>query len=292
MTRASQASSHPSPAARRPSESPLLGIEVVPVGDAPPPADWEGLLALRPDFLAIAEPPGCDAQPAIEHLRRRAAIPLLPHLTLRHRTPRDIAELAGTWRGQGIDRVFALRGDAAASCDPRQDARLRSALDLVKLLKALDPALAVWVAGYPEKHPEAESPEQDLRNLTAKVAAGADGIISQFFFDADLFLRFRDRCHAAGIAVPLVAGILMCYDAARLVPLIKRCGVSVPPSLARQLDRYAGDDASLVAFGVELACTLGERLLAEEVDGLHFFSGNRAAPTAAVWKNLGLPSRG
>jgi methylenetetrahydrofolate reductase (NADPH) len=265
----------------------IRAVELAPTEDGAPHADWPALLALGPDLAFISEPPGIDNDPAVQVLRASGAT-LVPHLTTRNRRPHDVAERVGTWRGQGVNEVFALRGDAVTACDLSRDQRLRSGAELTRLLRGLDASLGVWVAGYPETHPEASSPEADLRALLAKVEAGATGIVAQFTFTADAHLAWRDRCHAAGIALPTLAGLLPIADAAWLVPFAEHCGASVPPQLARALERWRDDDASLAAFGLDYLTEMGRRLLAAEVDGVTLFTRNRAADAAALWNALGL----
>ena len=268
----------------------LLGIELLPANAGDPAPDaWRALDALGPDWLALAEPPGADNAEAVAMLQRATRTPLLPHLTTRNRTPHDVAERVGAWRGAGVAQLLALRGDATGTCDLSRDQRLRSARELVQLLLALDPELEVWCAGYPETHPEAASPEADLHALAAKVAAGAAGIICQFTFDADAFMRFRDRVTELGLDVPLIAGVLPVHDAAWLAGFAAHCGATLPKAVARALERWGDDAASLEAFGVEHACAMAATLVAAECDGLQFFTRNRAAQTVAIWDALRLP---
>ena len=268
----------------------LLGIELQPVAaDAAAPDDWLALAALRPDWLAVADPPGADNAHSVTQLRRATRTPLLPHLTTRNRTPHDVAERVGAWRGAGVAQLLALRGDATGTCDLSRDQRLRSARELVQLLVALDPELEVWCAGYPETHPEAASADADLHALRAKVAAGAAGIVCQFSFEPEPFLRFRDRVTEAGLDVPLIAGVLPVHDARWLGGFAGQCGATLPPAVAQACERWRDDDAALAAFGVEQACVLVEALRRAGCDGLQFFTRNRAAQTSAIWAALRLP---
>ena len=139
----------------------LFGIEIVPMVEdggsgsdalaAPDPRDE--LLRLEPDLVFVAEPAGIDNAAAVRNLRRRVPGAVVPHLTTRNRNRADVAERVGAWRGLGVERVLALRGDQSTTCDLARDQRLRSGRELAELLLALDPELEVWCAAYPETHP-------------------------------------------------------------------------------------------------------------------------------------------
>lgn len=268
----------------------LFAIELSPIADeggsgSTAPASFEpfdALLALEPDLVFVAEPAGVDNAAAVSALQRRVGAALVPHLTTRNRRSEDVAERVGAWRGLGIERVLALRGDQATTCDLSRDQRLRSGRELAELLLALDPELEVWSAAYPETHPEAASAEADLRALSAKVAIGAAAAVCQFSLEADPFLRFRDRVLAAGINIPLLAGILPLHADPTLLPFARACGASIPARIAAACERHAADPAALEAWGVEQAVALAERYAREEVDGVQVFSWNRPAAARAI----------
>jgi methylenetetrahydrofolate reductase (NADPH) len=267
----------------------LFSIELTPLADdggggpsAPASSGQAALLQLEPDLVFIAEPAGVDNAGAVSALQRRVGAALVPHLTTRNRRSEDVAERVGAWRGLGIERVLALRGDQATTCDLSRDQRLRSGRELAELLLALDPELEVWCAAYPETHPEAASAEADLRALSAKVAIGVAAAVCQFSFEADAFLRFRDRVLAAGIHIPLLAGILPIADGPAQLAFARACGASIPAAVAAACERHAADPAALEAWGVEHAVALAERYAREEADGVQVFSWNRPAAARAI----------
>ena len=266
----------------------LLALELMPTADDVPPPAWDALLALAPDLLFVAEPPGLSNIAATARLARPARDRLVPHLTTRNLRREDVAERLGGWRGLGVTRVLALRGAQATSCDLARDQRLRSGRELIELLIALDPELEIWCAGYPEQHPEAASAEADLRALVAKVEAGASGIVCQFTVDAEPFLRFRDRVAAAGVDLPLLAGVMPLADAAWLVPFARDCGAALPAAVAAAFERDRADPAALEAFGIEHAAALVRRYRAEGVDGVEIFTRNAAVRTQAVLEAAGV----
>jgi methylenetetrahydrofolate reductase (NADPH) len=262
----------------------ILAFELVPTDAAAPDGaaapGWDELLALGPDLLFVAEPPGLDNDAAIDALRRRGDGALVPHLTTRNRRAEDVAERVGRWRGLGVERVLALRGDAVTACDLSRDQRLRSGRELIELLVALDPELEVWCAAYPEVHPEAASADADLRTLLAKQDAGAAAAVCQFSFEAEPFLRFRDRARAAGVALPLLAGVLA--PTLGRLPFARRCGATIPRGVEEAATRYAGDPAAFADWGVEQALMLATRLSDEDADGLQVFTGNDPAAARAI----------
>jgi methylenetetrahydrofolate reductase (NADPH) len=276
----------------------LFGIELTPVAEASGSDDaparsspflerCDALLALAPDLVFVAEPPGLDNDAAIDALRRQVGGNLVPHLTTRNRDRAEVAARVGAWRGLGLERVLALRGDQATACDLSRDQHLRSGRELAELLLALDPELEVWCAAYPETHPEAASPEADLRALEHKAAIGVAAAVCQFTFDADAYLRFRDRVRGAGIALPLLAGILPIVDARAQLEFARDCGATLSPAVLDAVERYGTDAAGLEAWGAAQAAALAGRYAREGADGVQVFSWNRIAGAAAVAAELG-----
>jgi methylenetetrahydrofolate reductase (NADPH) len=264
----------------------IRALELTPTADGTAHPDWDALLALQPELIFVSEPPGLDNDAALRQLRGRTRVPLVPHLTTRNRTPHDVAARVGAWRGLGLDQLFALRGDAVTACDLARDTRLRSGAELTRLLLALDPELAVWVAAYPEGHPEAVSPDADLHALTAKVAAGATGLVTQACYDAEVLLRFRDRCYAAGLGVPLLAGLLPLDEPEWLLPFCRDAHIALPGPTRALLEHHADDAVALAEAGAEHLAALVARLAREDLDGWVLFSRNRATAGCALWRAL------
>ena len=165
----------------------------------------------------------------------------------------------------------------------------RRAEDLVRLVRRhIDASLTLEVAAYPEVHPDAPSAEMDIHYLKRKVDAGADGCITQYFYNADSYFHFRDRCAAAGIDAPLVPGIMPIAQYASLARFSAKAGVDIPRWLNLRLQELQDDQPALRAFGTEVVTALCRRLLDGGAPGLHFYTLNQAAPTEAVAANLGL----
>lgn len=218
-----------------------------------------------------------------------AGLPVAPHLSWGSDDAPAILALVADYRQRGITRLVALRGDVPSGVG--NAGQVRHAEALVRLLRAeTGPGLSLAVAAYPEVHPEALSAEADLAYLKRKVDAGADLCITQFFYNADGYFYFRDRCEAAGIEAPLVPGVMPIANYPRLKDFAAKAGAEIPRWMRQRLDGFAGDDAGLRAFADEAVIALCDRLLRGGAPGLHFYTLNRAGPTTAVLANLRLPA--
>jgi methylenetetrahydrofolate reductase (NADPH) len=158
--------------------------------------------------------------------------------------------------------------------------------ELVTLIRGEFPEFGIAVAGYPESHQEAPSPEVDLANLKRKVDAGADVVITQLFYNNDDFYRFRDRCRALGITQPIVPGLLPVTNFAQIKRITSLCGAKLPAEFVARLES-AGDDADAqFAIGVDFATRQSQALIDAGVPGIHFYVLNRSEATAAVLGNV------
>lgn len=251
----------------------------------------KALASAQPAFYSVTYGAGGSTRDrtfaAVEALRQ-AGFSVAPHLSWGEDSRQQVLDLIAAYRRLGIDRLVALRGDIPSGVGSNK--RFRHAEELVRLIRAEadEAALAVAVAAYPEVHPEAPSATADIAYLKRKVDAGANGCLTQYFYHADGFFHFRDACVAAGIDVPIVPGVMPIADYAKLARFSAKVGAEIPRWLRLRLDSFAGDDAALGAFGVEVVTAMCERLLQGGVPGLHFYTLNRAAPTQAIVENLGL----
>lgn len=224
----------------------------------------------------------------VETVHGHTGRPVAAHLTCVGRDRAEVDALAAGYFAAGIRHIVALRGDAPKGADryvPRPDGYAYAA-DLVAGLKALHP-FEISVACYPETHPEATSPLADLDNLKRKVDAGADRLISQYCFDTDRILRFRDRLASAGIAVPFVPGIMPIHNFVQIRRFSERCGAGVPAWLEKLFDGVepGSDLHKMVAASV--AGEQCRRLVAEGFGQLHLYALNRAELSVAVFRLLG-----
>lgn len=149
----------------------------------------------------------------------------------------------------------------------------------------------IEVAAYPEIHPQATSAQADLENFARKVRAGANGAITQYFFNPDAYLRFIDDCTRIGIEVPIVPGIMPITNHTQLARFSDMCGAEIPRWIRRRLEGFGDDLASIRAFGLDVTIELCRRLLEQGAPGLHIYTMNRAGPSEAIWQALDLGTR-
>ena len=256
-------------------------------------ATIEKLAPFRPAFVSVTYGAGGTTRERTDRIVRRirSETPLEPaaHITCVGAVSGDIDALARSWWDAGIRHLVALRGDPQAGdgkFTPHPGGYAGGAALVAGLKKIADFDIAV--AAYPEKHPDSPSVEADLDNLKRKIDAGGSTAITQFFFDADLFLRFRDRVRKAGIEAPLVPGILPITNFARAVEFAGRCGASVPAWLAELFRGLDADPEQRNLVAAATACDLCERLAAEGVERFHFYTLNRPQLTAAICRRLGV----
>ncbi len=190
-----------------------------------------------------------------------------------------------------IENIIALRGDPpqGETAFRRVDGGLAYANELVTLILREFPHFGVGVAAYPETHQEAPSAEADLANLKQKVGAGADAVITQLFYDNRDFFEFRERYRGAGIAQPLVPGVLPVVNLAQIQRIASLCGATLPPAFAADLEKYRDDPAGQVNVGVEYAIRQCQELIRSGIPGLHFYVLNRAEATRRILEALSLP---
>ena len=211
------------------------------------------------------------------------------HLTCVGSSRDEVDAVARRYRDAGIRHIVALRGDPPQGAEryrPHPDG-YATAAELVAGLKRIGD-FEISVAAFPEVHPEATSAAADLDNLRRKVDAGASRAITQFFFDVDVFLRFRDRARKAGIAVPIVPGILPVMNFARVVDFAKVCGASVPPWMARLFDGLDNDEETRKLVAATVAAEQCRLLSAHGVEHFHFYTLNRADLSYAICHILGV----
>jgi len=212
-----------------------------------------------------------------------------PHLTCVNATRGEIDDIAREYWDMGIRHLVALRGDPPAGTGKYVPAPggYDYACDLVAGLKKIAD-FDISVAAYPEVHPEAPGPDFDLDNLKRKLDAGASRAITQFFFESETFLRFRDRCAAAGIDSALVPGILPITRFAQMTKFAAQCGASVPEWLRERFDGIDDDAEARNAVAADVAIEQVRRLQAEGVEVFHFYTLNRSQLTVAICLALGM----
>ncbi len=218
---------------------------------------------------------------------RRAGLSAAPHLSCIASSRADLRELLDTYKQHGIRHIVALRGDLPAGLS--KPGELPYARDLVEFIRAETGAhFHIEVAAYPEFHPDARDAAHDLQNFKRKVEAGADSAITQYFYSPDAYYRFVESCEKMGVTLPIVPGIMPLTNYTQLARFSDRCGAEIPRWLRKRLEIFGDDQVSLRAFGLDVVTGLCRKLLDAGAPGLHFYTMNQAAPTVAIWNNLGL----
>lgn len=221
-------------------------------------------------------------------LKNEFGFTVMPHLTCVGHSRGELAEIADRIHAGGFRNIMTLRGDPPKGATEFKVATdgLRNANELVSLLKARQPGFCLGVAGYPEKHPEAPSPEIDLANLKRKVDSGAAFVTTQLFFDNDHYYRFVDKCRAAGITVPIVPGIMPVLSLKQIQRFTQMCGASLPAKLITRLEVAAENTDVVETIGIDWALTQIRDLLARGAPGYHLYILNRAKGALALAAGL------
>jgi len=228
----------------------------------------------------------------VERVRREFDVAVAAHLTCVGSTVDELRSFLAEALQRGVSSIVALRGDP-----PKGETSFRAvaggfsyANELVSLIRGDFPALGVAVAGYPETHQEAPSPEIDLDNLKRKVDAGADVVVTQLFYDNEDFFRFRDRAEKLGIRVPIVPGILPVTNLAQIRRITSLCGAKLPNEFLTQLESQQDDAEGQFNIGVEFATRQVQELVDQGAPGMHFYVLNKSQATAAVLQAITLPA--
>jgi methylenetetrahydrofolate reductase (NADPH) len=274
-----------------------VSFEFFPPGDAETEATlWksvERLAPLAPRFVSVTY--GADGSTrtrthnVVTRVQRETSLTGAPHLTCVGASRGEILDIARQYWDQGIRHLVALRGDpprGAPRYEPHPDG-FAYASDLVAGLRKLA-NFDVSVAAYPEMHPEGRSPELDLDNLKRKIDAGASRAITQFFYDVDVFLRFRDRCLSAGIHAPIVPGILPITRFPQVLRFAAQCGATIPAWLQHRFVGLEDDPETRRLIAASVAIEQVHKLERHGVRDFHFYTLNRAELTYAICHALGV----
>lgn len=274
---------------------PTLSFEFLPPKT---PADWAvlyGTLAelpkLAPDFVSVTYGAGGSTRQKtvdlVGRIQAELEVETVPHLTCVGHSRAELAEILGLLDSAGISSIMALRGDP-----PRGDSSFRPhpdgfayACELISFIKSSH-SFQLGCAYYPEKHLEAVSLEKDIEYLKLKQDCGASFATSQLFFDNDAFYRYRDLATKAGVAIPLIAGLLPVTSAAQLAEtgFVRRCGASVPQALVDAIGD--GDSKAVLSRGVDYTISQCDDLLKNGADGIHLYTMNRSTASARVTQAL------
>jgi len=208
-----------------------------------------------------------------------------PHLSCVGATRESIRAILDEFKAKGIRRLVALRGDLPSGYGGAGE--LRYASELVEFIRLeTGDWFHIEVAAYPEMHPQARSPQDDLQAFARKVQAGANAAITQYFYNPDAYFQFVDNVRKLGVDIPVVAGIMPITNFTQLMRFSDMCGAEIPRWIRLKLASFGDDSASIKAFGLDVVSSLAERLLAGGAPGLHFYSMNQAAATTAICQRL------
>jgi methylenetetrahydrofolate reductase (NADPH) len=259
-----------------------------PVGSEKLKTVVQDLAAARPEFFSVTYGAGGSTrEKTLSTVRDIAAMGFdaAPHLSCVGSTEAGIAETLATYRAQGIHRLVALRGDLPSGTATAGE--FRHAADLVAFIRRTQGSdWRIEVAGYPEYHPQQRYARRDLEFFAAKVRAGADSAITQFFYNADAYFHFVDEVRALGVTVPIVPGVMPIYNFAKIAQFAARDGIEIPRWVALKMEGYLDDAASIRAFGIDVVSRLCERLIAGGAPGIHFYTLNQSGLSLEICRRL------
>ena len=253
-------------------------------------ATRDKLAALQPAFFSVTYGAGGSTRErtfATVKEIAAAGYEAAPHLSCIGSTRDSIREILQEYADAGIRRIVALRGDLPSGAGAAGE--FRYANELVEFIRAeTGDRFLIEVAAYPEWHPQARSPKDDLLAFKRKAEAGANSAITQYFYNLDAYLYFVDAVRKLGVDIPIVPGIMPIGSFSKLARFSDACGAEIPRWMRKTFESYGDDADAIRAFGLDVVTRLCEKLIAEGAPGLHFYSMNMAGPTTEICRRLGL----
>ncbi|PRY62628.1 5,10-methylenetetrahydrofolate reductase (NAD(P)) [Knoellia remsis] len=279
------------------SERPSVSFEFFPPKDDASEAGlWDAIRRLErvhPDFVSVTYGAGGSTQDrtvrVTERIARETTLTPLAHLTCVGASVADIRRVVGQYAAAGVRNILALRGDPPGDPGGEWVAHpegLDHATDLVALVRTLGD-FTIGVAAFPDKHPASPDLDHDVEIMVKKADAGASFAVTQMVFDADTYLRLRDRV-AQRRDLPITPGLMPVTNLKQITRMAQLMGTPLPPAVVSRLEAASGSPEDVRAVGVEIATELAQRMLAEGAPGLHFITMNRSTATLEVHDNLGL----
>jgi len=255
-------------------------------------ATRQRLAVLNPEFFSVTYGAGGSTRErtlAVVYEIAAEGFGAAPHLSCIGSTRAGVREMLDGFAARGIRRIVALRGDLPSGMVDAGE--FRYANELVEFVrKETGDRFRIEVAAYPEWHPQAKSPREDLLAFRRKVEAGADAAITQYFYNADAYEHFVDEARALGVTIPIVPGIMPIGSFAKLARFSDACGAEIPRWMRRKFESFGDDAESIRAFGLDVVTELCRRLIERGAPGLHFYSMNQSGLTLELCKRLGLPA--
>ena len=209
-----------------------------------------------------------------------------PHFSCIGATKASVREQLQQFKAEGIKRLVALRGDLPSGYGGFGEFRYASEL-VAFIREATGDHFHIEVAAYPEMHPQARNPHADMQAFVAKVRAGANVALTQYFFNSDAYFRFVEDADAQGVSIPIIPGIMPITNSSQLMRFSDACGAEIPRWIRTRLEGYGDDRASIHAFGLDVVSDLCDQLRCAGVPGLHFYTMNQAGPVKAICDRLG-----
>ena len=253
----------------------------------------EKLAILKPDFLSVTYGAGGSTRERTFSVIKEIAAEgfnATPHLSCVGATRESIREILKDYQSAGIRRIVALRGDLPSGMN--QSGEFRHANELVEFIRSeTGDHFHLAVAAYPEWHPQARTPGDDLKAFARKVKAGADTAITQYFYNADAYFHFVDKARALGVDVPIIPGVMPIAGFSKLARFSDACGAELPRWMRRKFESMGDDTDSIRAFGLEVVTELCERLIAGGAPGLHCYSMNMSGLTLEICQRLKIGQR-
>lgn len=252
------------------------------------------LAKLNPDYFSVTFGAGGSTRDktfgTVMDIHEKTGIDAAPHISCMGAMTDEIKEILQNYKDNGITRIVALRGDLPSGSVGY--GQLRYANELVAFIrKEFGDHFHIEVAAYPEFHPQAPSPSADLKHFKMKVDAGANGAITQYFYNPTAYYRFIESCEKQGIDLPIVAGVMPIINCTQLRRFSEACGAEIPRWILKRLIEFGDDRISIRKFGIDVTTELCEELLGQGAPGLHFYTMNQSEASVAIWKNLGIDQR-
>ena len=248
------------------------------------------LAVLKPEFFSVTFGAGGSTRERTFSVVKEIAAEgfnAAPHLSYVGSTRANIRDILNEYQAAGIRRIVALRGDLPSGT--AEAGEFRYANELVEFIRTeTGDHFHLDVAAYPEWHPQARFPRDDLANFVRKAKAGADSAITQYFYNADAYFHFVDEIRAQGVDIPIVPGIMPIASFSKLARFSDACGAELPRWMRRKFEGLGDDTDAIRAFGLDVVTELCQRLLAGGAPGLHFYSMNQSALTLEICQRLKL----
>ena len=247
------------------------------------------LYALKPEFCSVTYGAGGSTQDGtlqtVQAILREGQA-AAPHFSCIGASKASIRDKLAQFKAEGIQRIVALRGDLPSGYGGFGEFRYAS--DLVAFIREETGShFHIEVGAYPEMHPQARSPQEDLKAFVSKVKAGANSAITQMFFNTDAYFRFVDEAFALGVDIPIVPGIMPITNSSGIIRFADNCGAEIPRWMRLRLQSFGDDTASIKAFGLEVITDLCDQLRTAGVPALHFYTMNQSAAVMEICKRLG-----